>query len=79
MEADPESNKHLFVLDEEQRIIMLEDKALSFTEATANESKAEVLNIVDMSSHQLEDEIISLDQIPFASVIITNRMIIILN
>ena len=31
LEPDPDSNKNLFVLDEEQRIIMLEDKATSFT------------------------------------------------
>ena len=79
LEPDPDNRKHLFVLDEEQRIILLEDKASSFSEATENDSKAELLSTVDMSKHQLEDEIISLEQIPFASAIITSRMLIILN
>ena len=42
LEPDAETEKRLFVLDEEQRVISLEDKATSFSETTVNDSKAEM-------------------------------------
>ena len=44
LEADPESAKHLFLLDEEQRIIKIKDIAKNFGDKSANESKAIVIS-----------------------------------
>ena len=44
LEADPESAKNLFVLDEEQRVIKVVDSAKNFGEKSANDSKAKVIS-----------------------------------
>ena len=51
MEPDAENSRNLFVIDEEQRVITLLDKAVSFSESTVNESKAHTLSVEDMSRH----------------------------
>ena len=75
LEADPESNKHLFIIDEEQRIVTIEDGAKISGDKSAYNIKANVEKVVDMTMHTLEEEIVSLEKKPFTSVAITNRIL----
>lgn len=75
LEHDPENTKYLFVLDEELRIIKIEDAEERSGKNSEKESKAKVISTVDLSQHQLVEELLIVEQTPFVSGLITSRML----
>ena len=66
VEADPDNCECLFVLDEEMKLFKILDNG---------EGKGVVMATIDISHHELEDEIEVLLQNPWTSIMICDRMI----
>lgn len=75
LEPDPENSERLFVLDEEQRITTLEDSLKSAVEKSSQANKANVVRSSDMTKHSMEEDLLHLKQMPFESIVISQRMI----
>ena len=66
IETDPNNSESIFVIDDEQRIMIIIDKG---------EGKAIIKETIDMSIHSFEDELILLDQRPFKTISLCSRVL----
>lgn len=66
--ADPESKKHLFILTDDELVIKIEDPG---------NGKANTIFSFDMSVHELEDEVELIEKMPWCSVVVSDRVLVI--
>ena len=64
--ADPDNPQCLFVIDDEMKLLKILDNG---------EGKAVIVGSVDMTNHDLEEEIVNIENRPWTSITICDRMV----
>ena len=68
IEADPEHSKRLFVFTDNQQILKLSDTGTG---------KASLLQQIDLSMHEIEDEVALIAKSPYTSCVMSDRITVI--
>ena len=66
IEADPNNPEYLFLIDEEMKLLKIHDDG---------EGKGVIIASIDMTHHDLEEELDELEKCPWTSITICDRML----